>query len=249
MLLTTTQYRIRRRRLLHLYQVEKVLEDYQLHHREGYSIAYTWRRHIRDVHFISYECLRTYLGINTRKEIRELEEVLRQHSQGGQPKGLPAVFLLVLLPLLLLTGCGRSFAERCAAAFPTTADTVVRERVVQRTVRDTVLIPDSFIEYLDTTLCPPGLLDTLVIIRPVVVRVPGQVIEREVECELTVFDTVVRFQDAALVAGLRQDLAQLGGRLEEVKSGRARLRLWLAIMSLLFLGMLGLGLWQRYRRK
>lgn len=59
--------------------MEKILADYQLHHREGYTIAYTWRRYIQDVHFISYECLRSYLGINTKKEIRELETDITNH--------------------------------------------------------------------------------------------------------------------------------------------------------------------------
>lgn len=65
--------------MLHLRKVERVLADYQQHHREGFPIAHTWRRHIKDVHFISYECLRGYLGLNTKKEIRELELALADH--------------------------------------------------------------------------------------------------------------------------------------------------------------------------
>jgi hypothetical protein len=79
-MLTTTQFREARRRLLYLKKVLKVQTFYQENWVEGQTMAYVYREHIRDEFFISYICLQRYLGINARREIRQLESTLESHQ-------------------------------------------------------------------------------------------------------------------------------------------------------------------------
>ena len=125
-------------------------------------------------------------------------------------RGLAWLANLVLLLSLayLLMGC-KSLETRCLERFPTETRTEVR----QRTVIDTVLLPDTYVEFVDTTYCPPELADTLVVIKPITRYLKGDTIYREVVCT----DTVTVVEHDERVAYLLQENQRLETKLNEEK--------------------------------
>jgi hypothetical protein len=142
------------------------------------------------------------------------------------------VFPFLLLATLASCGLNRpSLAERCAAEFPSRADTVYQAEVIT----DTLVIPDTYVEYLDTTICPPNLTDSTVVTRTVVRRVPGQTIY----LRDTVYMRQVKYTDGPLVGRLQEEARQHTVELAELRGSRATLRWTTATLGLLILIMVG----------
>lgn len=127
--------------------------------------------------------------------------------------------ICTLLLLLWLSGC-KTLEDKCLERFPLVATTEVREVVVT----DTLVLPDTWIEYVDTTVCPPGLQDTLLVIRERTRFLPGDTIYRETIC----VDTVTIHADAAKLAYLASSKQRLEGQLEEANVS-ARRKNWLLL--------------------
>jgi hypothetical protein len=76
-------YRDKRRRLLYLRKVLKVQEFFQVVHVEGQSLSFVYREHIEHEFHISYVCFTRYLGINARREIRQLDGELEGYAEAA----------------------------------------------------------------------------------------------------------------------------------------------------------------------
>jgi hypothetical protein len=144
------------------------------------------------------------------------------------PKRRPdTILLLVVGCLLLLPACNRDLASRCAEAFPTRPDTLVQQYVTT----DTVLIPAELITLSDTTVCPPGLTDSLYLVDTLYHRLPARTVLREVVRR----DTVIHYVDAPLVAGLKSENIRLRERIAGLKGSRSALRRLLIALAVIFL--------------
>jgi hypothetical protein len=147
--------------------------------------------------------------------------------------------LLILLSsylLLLLPGCipPGKLPARCAEDFPCRDSTIIRERLVQ----DTVYFPEYAFEYIDTTKCPPGLTDTLVIVKEKAITVPAKTVTVTLPCR----DSLIYIRDTALEALLKEQLSDADKeRLKlQRKADRQGAWKWAFIILALVLG-LGVG--------
>jgi hypothetical protein len=126
------------------------------------------------------------------------------------------ILAIVFLFLLTFTGC-KTLEQKCIERFPITTTTEVRTQVVT----DTLILPDTFVEYIDTTLCPPGLTDTLVVIKTRTRTLPGDTIYTETICT----DTVTINADEEKVRYLIGDNSKLRVQLADSKRNQ-RNTLW-----------------------
>ena len=138
---------------------------------------------------------------------------------------------IIAFYLLAMTGC-KTLEEKCIDRFPPRTVTEVRTTMIT----DTLILPDSWVEYIDTTICPPGLIDTLVVIKTRTRFLPGDTIYTDVVCT----DTVAINSDASKVAYLVGDNKKLLAQLDDAKKS-ARSMLWTAgiIAGLIILGLSG----------
>lgn len=131
---------------------------------------------------------------------------------------------IIILLLVALACCGcRSLTDRCLDCFPTETATIVRTE----TRTDTIILPDTWIEYVDTTACPPGLVDTQYVVRTRLVPVPGDTVYYEVICT----DTIQVYRDAARVAALMQERERLRSELREAERKAFGFRGWLLVSA------------------
>lgn len=105
------------------------------------------------------------------------------------------------------------------------ADTVVRTSLTV----DTLTIPTYSVEYVDTTYCPPGLADTLIVTKQVVRWIPADTIVREIPC----IDTVIVHRDAERVAYFQQQLEITRQELKEAKNKTPFLQQVAKVLTLL----------------
>lgn len=108
-------------------------------------------------------------------------------------------YLLSTILFVLLAACSTpsKLAKKCADLFPVTDTVVIKER----TIPDTLIIPDYYVEYLDTTICPPSPEPT-VRIDTVAVKVRG----KSYPVEVVVHDTFTIRTDQAAVQVLKDKL-------------------------------------------
>lgn len=143
---------------------------------------------------------------------------------------LTDLFLLLAFCLLFgATSCTASLETRCAEIFPRVTTTEVRTNIVP----DTIIIPFSSVEYIDTTACPPGLKDTAYIVKHLMVPVPGDTIYRQVMCT----DTVVINRDAVLVqwlSGQNEALKIRNANLSRTANTRLFFIIGVAVLAIVF---------------
>lgn len=130
--------------------------------------------------------------------------------------------LILSLALALLASC-KTLEERCAERFPQETTEVIRE--VVRT--DTIILPDHWVEFVDTTDCPPSPEPTQVI-KTIVKEIPGDTIYHEVVC----MDTITIYQDQAKLNYLSSELKRTTEKWKEAQ-GKATARTWMFIASLI----------------
>lgn len=135
---------------------------------------------------------------------------------------------VAMLLLLFCSACSPNLgklAERCAEYFPVKDST----RTEIRIVTDTVLLPDTYVEYVDSTECPPNLSEPTTIIKEIKVPVPGQKVLVQVPCE----DRIIMRRDSAMETVLRNQVAKLQQELrkaEKRQQGRSKSLLWWLIV-------------------
>ena len=163
---------------------------------EDLTKKYIWRKFIFGRFGISYITYLNMLGINARKELNDFNQKIIEMKNANQP----TLFGLIIIFFGLISACGvpvSRLASTCAERYPVKADTVT----VTRTVTDTVVLLDTYMEYVDTTECPPS--DTAItIVKTVSVMVPGKTVYSTHEVHDTMFVVV----DSAHVAALKQEL-------------------------------------------
>lgn len=148
-------------------------------------------------------------------------------------------FITVMILMLLLSSCNKELklAKKCAELFPVKDSLVIEERIIT----DTLMIPDTWVEYLDTTICLPD-MDTVIIIKPVIKKVPG----RAVLTERIVFDTIIIQESSARLSILNHQIDALHDQkstleLKLAKSkGKTNIMMWIIIS---IIGISGVLLW------
>lgn len=130
--------------------------------------------------------------------------------------------LLLILLIVLGSGC-RSLTDRCLDCFPTETTTIVRTN----TRTDTIILPDTWIEYVDTTACPPGLRDTQYVVRTRLVPVPADTVYRDVICT----DTIQVNRDAARIHLLMRERERLRSELRAAQRKAFGFRGWLLVAA------------------
>lgn len=132
-------------------------------------------------------------------------------------------WFLIAAALLGLGGClsPKKLAERCAEAYPVQEKTTV----VEKRIRDTIILPDHYVEYIDTTKCPASPEPTI-ITKTVTKYVPSDTLFRErIE-----HDTVFIRQDKALIAQKNNTITALQRQFSKsdinYQKARTRGRIW-----------------------
>jgi hypothetical protein len=142
--------------------------------------------------------------LNVKKPKEQLDNLEAKITDRNQKevemkeKIQPSLFALAAFAILLF-GCNPNakLAQKCAEQYPCEDSLTVRE--ITRT--DTVELTDTYIEYLDTTICPPS-ANGVTVIDIDTVRVPG----RKVVITRTVMDSTWYRLDQAALAVMQQDL-------------------------------------------
>lgn len=130
----------------------------------------------------------------------------------------PILFFALLC--CLLASCGvplRQLPQTCAELYPPKETVVVRDTIVH----DTLHFPDFAFEYLDTTVCPPQLTDTLIIVKTVKKTVPLLV-----PVQIPRRDSLIYIRDVAEEKVLRWEVALLQKRLDACKLKMANSKKW-----------------------
>lgn len=150
--------------------------------------------------------------------------------------------LIPFLMLMLIFSCNRKMdlAKKCAELFPP-RDSVRIDTIV---ATDTLIIPDTWIEVIDTTDCPPS--DTATVkIKTILVPVPGDTIR----IEIPVIDTNIIFMpDSAMIWYLESQITKLkkeNTKLESKLGNRWPVWILVAILPIAT----GLGMLFRTKKK
>lgn len=144
----------------------------------------------------------------------------------------------------LLSSCAsqEKLARLCAESYPCDTSTIVRERVVN----DTIIEPSVWVEYLDTTQCPPS-ADTILVIKEVKKDVgPIIIIRRD-----TILDTVQQVRDPALISFYENKISALQEQLskQEHKLIKAKAKKGLGWLWWLPIGLVALAAIRIIRRR
>lgn len=182
----------------------KVQEAHNAEWEEGLSYKFIWKKFIYNTFFIEYHTYINYLGINARKQLKEIEEEITADRQKEEAmKGVTPLFGLITgLVICLTSACGvpaAKLASKCAEQFPCKDSLVVR----QVTKTDTLEITDTYIEY-DTIDCPPS-KDGVTLIDVDTVYIKG----KKIVITRTVTDSTFWRIDQAQMASLAQEIEGL----------------------------------------
>jgi hypothetical protein len=193
-----------------LRRVLKVQEVHNKEWEEGLTKKYVWKKYIQNEFNIEYYTYISYLGINARREIKQVEELIAAIKQSKieamkvhleAMKAIQPTLFSLALAVLLLGSCGirpSELAKECAEQYPCKDSLSVREL----TKTDTLELWDTYIE-LDTIDCPPSKEGvTLIDYDTVYLKGHKVIITRTVQDS-----TWYRLDQAALTA-LHQDLDQ-----------------------------------------
>lgn len=196
-----------RNRLLRVIDVQ---EEYNKVCEEGITKKYIWRKYIKDKYHISYYTFIQYLGVFAKKNIKPIQEAIntietekeaiKQQKKEDMKKIQPTLFG-ICAAIVMFSACGvpaSKLASTCAELYPCKDSLVVKET----TRTDTLEILDTYVEYLDTTECPPS-ANGVTVIDIDTVRVPGG----KVVITRTVQDSTWYRIDQAHNASLVQQLA------------------------------------------
>lgn len=155
-------------------------------------------------------------------------------------------YLLILLSsqlLIFFPGCipPGKLPQRCSDLFPCRDSTIIRERIVQ----DTVYFPEYGFEYIDTTKCPPGLVDTLVIVKEKTVTIPARTVTVTLPCQ----DSIIYIRDTALEAMLKEQLGDANELINKARRKADRQAAWKwAFFGLLLVVGIGIGFLLRKKK-
>lgn len=137
--------------------------------------------------------------------------------------------MILVALIFIIASCNPEarLAKKCAERFPVRDSITVKER----RITDTLILPDYWVEYLDTTICPPG-MDTTVLVKTIEKRIPGRVhfIER------IQYDTIRVKENTAKLFSLNYTIDSLDKALLksqsvlERKTGRAKALNWAFII-------------------
>jgi hypothetical protein len=130
--------------------------------------------------------------------------------------------------------------QRCADQFPCRDSLILRDRWVH----DTITFPDYQFEYIDTTHCPPNLVDTLLIIKERIRTVPGPVVAITVPCQ----DSIIYRRDTALETLLKEQLSAGDATIRSLQRKADRLSAWRWVACALLVGWI-LLFWVSRRKK
>lgn len=140
--------------------------------------------------------------------------------------GPPGVAMLLLLICSACSPRLGKLAELCAEHFPVKDSTRIEERIVT----DTVLLPDTYVQYIDSTECPPNLSEPTTIVKEIKVPVPGQKVVVQVPCQ----DRIIMRRDSAMETVLRNQVAKLQKELAKTEKRQQRqsksLLWWLIVL-------------------
>jgi hypothetical protein len=99
-------------------------------------------------------------------------------------------------------------------------------------------------EYIDTTHCPPNLVDTLLIIKERIRTVPGPVVAITVPCQ----DSIIYRRDTALETLLKEQLSAGDATIRSLQRKADRLSAWRWVACALLVGWI-LLFWVSRRKK
>jgi hypothetical protein len=183
-----------------LRKILKVQEDFLAEWEEGISKKFIWKKFIYNKYFIEYHTFINYLGVNARKELKELDEVITAERQNEEKmKGITPLFTIALA--LLIASCGvskKDLAKACAEQYPCKDSLVVKET----TKTDTLELWDTYVE-TDTIECPPS-KEGVTLIDTDTVYLKGH----KVVITRTVMDSTWYRTDQAALVAMQQDLDQ-----------------------------------------
>jgi hypothetical protein len=150
-----------------------------------------------------------------------------------------ALFYLLLFTLNACIPPGK-LPQRCADQFPCRDSAIVRERIIT----ETISYPDVVYEFIDTTVCPPNLPDSVIIIKERVKTIPGKTISIKVPCQ----DSIIYRRDTALETLLKEQLSAGDATIRILQRKADRLSAWRWVACALLVGWI-LLFWVSRRKK
>lgn len=140
--------------------------------------------------------------------------------------------MVMVALIFIIASCNPSarLARKCAERFPVTDSLVIQER----TITDTLILPDSWVEYMDTTVCPPA-SDSTVVTKLVNRLIPGKTVfvEKQVRDTLFVRENKARIYALNHLVDSLQNIVVKREKALAGQSGKTKGWRWAFIITLL----------------
>ncbi len=183
--------------------------------KEDMTYKFIWRHHIHEQFNIEYN---TYIRILNEKKPKEqlenLETKINDRKTEFEMKKMQSTLFALAALALLMASCNNAnkLAQKCAEQYPCKDSLTVRET----TRTDTVELTDTYIEYIDTTVCPPS-TNGVTLIDTDTVWLKGQ----KIVITRTVRDSTWWRLDQAALAAMQQDLEQADAAIAKLITEKA----------------------------